>query len=324
MLETIFSIGAVAFISFLPIVFWAYTFSYIDPELASRKRFILWIFAGIFSVIPVLFFDNFLEIFSLEKINIYGLLNSFNGLDGIIWINFSLGFFLWLIFLGAGIVGAWMQKGKVQWKLFLRNFSIFMAVFFFLSLCFYELNILFQLFPAANTSIEWTSFGGYFFNNLKVVIFFYFIVAISEEASKHFHFLSTWIVSIENVKIGVLYAIFVAMGFSFVENISYLYHTYLTDGISWTLVQVYFFRSTFALITHILCSSVIAYFFTTVYIAQKGTFSWKYLKTLFMGILVAVFLHAVYDISLSIGFGLIMFMYFIGGYLYITSIFYKE
>jgi RsiW-degrading membrane proteinase PrsW (M82 family) len=190
----------------------------------------------------------------------------------------SLGVLLLLIILFAGIVGVWLKQGMIDWKIYIRNVFIFIAVFFCITLIFTLLSTVFTSFPQLNTEVEGVSLGYLIFNSVKLVIFYYFLIAILEETSKHFHFLTTGIFSVKEVKIGVLYAIFVALGFSFIENILYLYDLYTKVGFGMELVRVYFFRSTFALIVHVLCSTVLAYFFTTAYLREKTIFTFRYLR----------------------------------------------
>ncbi len=313
-----------AAISFLPIVFWGYTFSYVDPNIASKKRFILWIFAGIASVIPVLYFDTILWFFALNTQNIFIKVYSFYRFDEILWINTSGFLLLAAIFLFSLWVGFWLQKKDFSVQIFFKNFAIFSLAFFLISLLFYVLSLVFQSFPQLNPHVEGVSFQNLVFSSVKLIIFYYGIVAIVEEASKHFHFLSTGIFSIPNVKVWVLYAIYVALWFSFAENLLYFYGLFQAKWLGMDLVKVYFFRSSFALIVHLLCSSVLAYFFTLAYLREKRLFTLRYIQIFCFWILASIFLHALFDVSLSLGFSIVMFIYFIAGYLYITSIFYKN
>jgi len=50
----------------IPIILWGYLFSYFDERILNRKKFGLWIFAGIISVFPVLFLKEYST--DLEKI----------------------------------------------------------------------------------------------------------------------------------------------------------------------------------------------------------------------------------------------------------------
>jgi RsiW-degrading membrane proteinase PrsW (M82 family) len=115
------------------------------------------------------------------------------------------------------------------------------------------------------------------------------------------------------------------LGFSFVENLLYLWSYYGAHGASFDLVKLYFFRSAFSIVVHILCSSVIAYYFSKALILYRDKdLSFSYLKIFSVGLVVSIVLHLVFDVALTLGFVFVIFLYFVGGYLYVSSIFYKE
>lgn len=77
--------------------------------------------------------------------------------------------------------------------------------------------------------------------------------------------------------------------------------------------------------THIICSVIVGLYFSRAYIAYtplKKTL--PYIKTVLYGFIFSILVHAVFDISLTVGFTGIVFLYFFGGYLGITRIFYEE
>ncbi|MDR3150918.1 MAG: hypothetical protein LBU14_04995 [Candidatus Peribacteria bacterium] len=74
-----------------------------------------------------------------------------------------------------------------------------------------------------------------------------------------------------------------------------------------------------------LSSSIIAYYFSKALILYRNKdLSFSYLKIFCFGLVLSILLHLIFDISLSLGFISIIFIYFVGGYLYVSSIFYKE
>jgi hypothetical protein len=90
-------------------------------------------------------------------------------------------------------------------------------------------------------------------------------------------------------------------------------------------MKIYFYRSTFAVIVHVLCSSVVAYYFTkALLLYREKELSFPYLKIFLFGLSFWVWLHLLFDVALSLGFTFIMFLYFIGWYLYVSSIFYVD
>ena len=56
-----------------------------------------------------------------------------------------------------------------------------------------------------------TNFGNTLFNTTKLLIFYYFLVALIEESSKYFNFLQSSVFNIATPQNAVLYAIFVAL-----------------------------------------------------------------------------------------------------------------
>ena len=50
----------------------------------------------------------------------------------------------------------------------------------------------------------------------------------------------------------------------------------------------------------------------------------RYIKVFFTGIIVSIALHALYDVTLTFGFTMIIFIYLLAGYLYCTGVFYSE
>ena len=311
----------VFFISFLPIVFWAYIFSYIDEKLASRRRFFYGIIAGIISVIPLLWIEKISS--SFPSVKIFEKILSFGAWK--ISLIFLLTLTVLLIFFSFS---SWFlnirSETKEKTELFWKNifgfslFSLFLLIFFIL------LQNFFSLFPNINIATNAVSFQDISFYSLKLVIFYYCIIGFIEEGSKHFHFLGSGIWKITNPKELVLISIFVALGFSFIENILYLNIIYGNTWWSWELVKTYFFRSSFSLMLHVLCSSVLSYLFSKVWILNKWIINWYFIKTFLIGITLSIWLHAFFDIALSFWLSIFIFIYFIGGYLYVSSIFYRD
>ena len=211
---------------------------------------------------------------------------------------------------------------------YIRNFFLFIFFIWIISLVFYLLNLLSISFPFLNDSIGdlWSIyFWETLFNTLKLIIFYYILVAFIEESSKHFNFVWISILDIKKVEDWVLYAIFVALWFSFIENILYFYNLYSFNWISFELTKTYFFRSIFSIMVHVFCSWVIAYFFTKSYLLYKENHKlFPYLKVFLTWLSIWIFLHFIFDFAITLGFNFIIIMYFVIWYLYISSIFYKQ
>ena len=124
----------------------------------------------------------------------------------------------------------------------------------------------------------------------------------------------------------MLFSIFIALGFGFIENILYLKNIAEQSGF-WSsgVLTTWIFRSLFSLMTHIICSTIVGLYFSRAFLAHSSFGEIvPYAKTLLFGFAFSILVHAVFDISLTVGFTGIIFLYFFGGYLGITRIFYEE
>ncbi len=323
MLETALIYIVLALISFFPIVIWAYIFSYIDNNPLNKKRFFVWIIWGALSVIPILYMDKILELPSFQYFNIFYFISEVKWFFSSIEFGLSMILFLLVIVLFSFLLGGFLHKFKEILKVYFKNILVFIFFIAVLSFVVFLLNILFSKIDF--TISESIMFWDIVFNSFKLIIFYYLLVAFIEEASKHFNFLQSSVLYIKTVKQWVLYAIFVALWFALIENMLYLYNYYKVYWMTWELLQIYFFRSAFSVILHILSSSVLAYYFSKALLLYRGKdLSLPYLKIFSFWLLISILLHLFFNVALALGFSIIMFIYFIWGYLYVSSIFYRE
>ena len=323
MLENIFIYIILALISFFPIVIWAYIFSYIDDNPINKKRFFIGIIWWALAVVPILHMDKILNILDFKYLNIFYFASQIKGFLTSMEFWLSLSLFLLVIVVFSFIFWSFLSKRREIIKVYLKNLLVFLFFIWILSFVVFLLNIIFSRFDflVADSIYFWNII----FNSFKLIVFYYLIVAFIEESSKHFNFLQSSVLQIKNIKDWVLYAIFIALWFSFIENILYLYNYYISYWLTWELVKIYFFRSMFSVIVHILASSVVAYYFSkSLLLYREKDLSLPYLKIFSFWILISILLHLIFNVSLSLGFSFIMFIYFIWGYLYVSSIFYKE
>ncbi len=323
MLETIFIYIFLFFISFFPIVIWAYSFSFIDDNPLNKNRFLVWILGWVLSVIPILHIDKIMNILDFEYLNVFYFASKIWNFISSLKFAFSLSIFLIIVVLFSFFLWGFLKNKSSIFKIYIKNILVFLVFIFLLSIFLFLLWFLLKNFDFdIRNSI---SFWNIIFDTFKLIIFYYVIVAFIEEASKHFNFLQSSIFYIKSVKDWVLYAIFVALGFSFIENMLYLYNYYITYWLSWELLKLYFYRSAFSVMVHVLSSSVMAYYFSKALILYRWKdLSFPYLKIFTTGLIISIILHLVFDVALTLGFVFIIFIYFIWGYLYVSSIFYKE
>lgn len=323
MLTDIIIYVVLAMISFFPIVVWAYIFSYIDDNPINKKRFFVWILWWALSVIPILYFDRILEIVDLKYLNIFYYISQIKSVFSTFEFGLSLSLFLIFLVVFSFIFWWFINKFREIFRIYLKNILVFLVFIIILSIIVFVSNFLFKFInlPISNS----ISFWNIVFDSFKLIVFYYLLVAFIEESSKHFNFLQSSVLQIKTVKDGVLYAIFVALWFSLIENILYLYNYYITFWVTSELIQIYFMRSLFSVIVHVLSSSVIAYYFSrALLLYREKDLSLAYLKIFSYWLFVSILLHLFFDVSLTLWFTSIMFLYFIWGYLYVSSIFYRE
>lgn len=311
----------VFFFTFLPIVFWGYIFSYIDSTLANRRRFFFGIIAGGISTLPILLLGKYG--WELKGINIFATISQFD-------ISQTFSLLLWLssiiLLVSASGTFLWIFQKSIQEQVLtiIKNILFFFLGILFLWGIFCLLVGFFSVFPSGNFSLsDGVSLGDFVFNSLKLVIFYYLVIGFIEEASKHFHFLAGTLPKLGDTKEIVLLSVFVALGFAFVENIIYFWNILLSEWLWGEFIKSYIFRSCFSLMVHVICSALLAHTFSIVWY-KKNLFSLSAGIIFIGGILTSLLLHAIYDISLTLGFWIISLVYFLGGYLYVSGIFYRD
>lgn len=302
-----------------PIVIWGYIFSYIDWDRLNKQRFIIGIVSWFLGVIPIFFYD---KIFKFLKISyLFDVFSNFSLLKYylIVFIFFTLIFIFSLLF---------SLFCKNENKKVLKYMFYSLLLFCFISFLYSQLLVFFDFIWLFNhiklgelreLSFWWVSVFG-----LNMIVFYYLFVALIEELSKHINFLGTSLGFVKTINKWVLYTFFVALGFVFLENILYIYNTYIAYWLSSDTITVYFSRSVFSLMLHIFCSWVIAYYFSKAYLEYWKSFNLWYVKNLLIWIFFSVLLHSFFDISLEFGWTFVMILYFVFWYFYITSIFYKS
>ena len=312
-----------ALISFSPILIWAYSFAYIDQNPLNKKRFLVGIFGGILSVFPILYMWKIIDFFESKYLNIFYFVSQIWDFFSSLEFGFSLSLFVFLIVIFSFLFGFLLLKRKDILGIYLKNFLFFLIFVFILSFFIFGLNLVLSYFDFKIENS--TTFWEIIFDTFRLIIFYYLVVAFVEEVSKHFNFLQSSIFSINSEKDWVQNAIFVALWFAFIENILYLYSFYEQFWLNFELVKIYLFRSFFSVIVHVLCSSVVAFYFSKAYISYKNkSLVFPYFKIFSLWLFASIFLHLFFDISMTFWINLVLFLYFIWGYLYVSSIFYKE
>ena len=316
MLSSILTLLLIITVSFLPVIIWAYIFTYIDESRLSRRRLLSWVFAGALSVAPVLFMKDILSFIGIEGINIFSLFSSELSLYS--WfpsflslLLFFSGFlfcsFLTQLFLRRKIIFSENYKGSIM--VFLWGIIWILALFFITNYIPFLTSDMWNLLQV----------DGVILSSLSLVIGYYLVIALLEEWAKHFQFLSGATGSV-SLRKGVLYSIFIALWFSFIENILYTYFLFVNNWFSSELLKLYFFRGVFSIILHILCTTILAY-------SSLRAFEFslpKKTQIFIIWVIASIWLHALFDIALTMWFSFVLILYFIWGYLYVSSLFYSK
>ncbi len=189
------------------------------------------------------------------------------------------------------------------------------------------------------------SFLSLFSIPLGVILVFMF-VGVIEEYMKHFAVKMVDQNKFKSIDDAIEYSIIASLGFSFIENIMYFYFIWVGQGNEQFFIA-FIFRSIFSTFAHILFSGMYGYFYGIAYfsdpvyqqeiIKNRCLFTrWLHRLTnirseklfheekIIEGLLVAVALHAVFDIFLEIGWTYVIFPYLVIGYLVLDYLFDKK
>ena len=198
---------------------------------------------------------------------------------------------------------------------------------------------------ANNYSNDIIGFSNAIILPLSVIITF-MIVGVIEELMKMFSVKTIDEDEIKNIDDSVEFFILAALGFSFTENILYFYNIWITQGTS-NLLLPFLFRSSFSTFAHLLFSGILGYYYGIAHFASPilqqeirenrhhliiflhKIFSFRsekmfYQEKLFEGLLLAVGLHALFNIFLEMSLTFMIIPFLFGGYLTLNYLFDKK
>lgn len=304
----------------IPSLAWGYIFSYNEDRNISKEKFFLGMISWGFAVVSVIIINKLLLSNSNSFLNPFFSLHK----ENIIWIDKITSTWLPVIVISIlSLLSSYLlfhKKAKHNFWYFLdfkKNFLIWILLIIFTSSL---ISLFFTFFPELNIEIsDSIKFKEVAFSSIKLVLFYYVIVAIIEESSKYLNFLWTMFSPKEKFKKWIIYSIIVAFWFAVVENIIYVYNIYKDSGFSSELITTIFLRSIFSVSAHILFSVVISYFYLKE--ENKKIIS----KQVIIWILISIWLHVLYDVGLSTNISPIFpILYLIWSYLFITHVFYYK
>lgn len=327
-MKTILYFTFLIFSCLVPILLWWYLFLYFDNSQINKKRFFLWILSWWLSVWPILYFSKIIEKLNLNNFNIFHIITKLDSLKEVFQLNISLilililtltiPFLLWIFKL-------WEKfKYKIKILILIKTFLIFTLYLLFFWIFFYLIQLS-SNFLWLEKYVDWVKFWDIIFNSLKLVTFYYLLIWITEELSKFFFFNLWKYFQIQSVKQWVLYTIFIALGFAFIENILYINSIYSQSwNITSTVIWVFISRNIFSIICHVTSSAILWDFFSRAYLLFKYKLNFSFIKLVFLGFILSVFTHSLFDIFLTLNVFSIIILYIIWSYFYISYIFYKK
>lgn len=190
--------------------------------------------------------------------------------------------------------------------------------------------------------IGFESFG---YIPLDVVLTF-MIVGVIEEVAKLWAVKLTDNNKIRSVDDAIEMCIMAALGFAFAENILYFYNIIASRGLE-SLMYPFIFRSLFSTFAHIMFSGIMGYYFGMGVLSKNilaepvNKKKWRFIRgfsklvnfkkeVLFhdekvaKGLLIAIILHAFFNIFLEMNWVFLLVPYLTGGYIYLTYLLNKK
>lgn len=237
--------------SLVPILGWIYFFQKKNPE--KRSYVLLTFVAGMLSVIPIKLYEKYWDtaVLYFEHINVFEYLSDLVHIPALskffayVTINgmVGVGLFLFTMILMGGLEIFTRDNSLVTFKNKIKKASE--SPLFFITV-----GILCGL----------LAYGFSFSVHEK--IWFFVVVGMLEEFIKHLVLRFSDEEKINSVDDALSYAIIVALGFAFVENILYFHNFVLTTNSSLQQVSLFFLlRSTISVMAHVCFSAILGYFY---------------------------------------------------------------
>lgn len=190
-------------------------------------------------------------------------------------------------------------------------------------------------------------FSSAIFLPLSVIITF-MIVGLIEELMKMSSVKAVDDDEIKHIDDSIEFFIIAALGFSFTENILYFYNIWLTQGPN-DLILPFLFRSSFSTFAHLLFSGILGYYYGVAHFAKPilqeeiqehrnrhkalvtlhKIFGFRkekmfYQQRIFEGLLIAIGLHALFNIFLEMNLTFMIIPFLFCGYMALNYLFNKK
>lgn len=188
------------------------------------------------------------------------------------------------------------------------------------------------------------------FSNLIIlpisIILTFMIVGIIEEIMKMIAVKVVDDNEIHDIDDSIEFFILAALGFAFTENILYFYNIWLTQGAA-NILLPFIFRSSFSTFAHLLFSGILGYYYGIAYFSKpilqeeirQNRHHWTVIlhkifnfrktkmfhqEAILEGLLIAVGLHALFNIFLEMNLTFMIVPFLIGGYLTLNYLLTKK
>ncbi|MDD2745757.1 MAG: PrsW family glutamic-type intramembrane protease [Candidatus Gracilibacteria bacterium] len=292
----------------VPIVLWGYVFSYYDGIVFKIHKFLFGGIAGAVSIVPIIYateiyeylsLPGFLKVLSQSQVSTTDFFSAFIA-------SYWIPVVLFLVFL---VVFSFSQIFQLK-----RTFFRIIGMIFGTSLLLAGIAVAFPTFGTGQLDIQ-----GNIFVTLSSIIIVYIFIAFLEESMKHIALYGS-IDSILERRDILLFAVYSALGFVFLENTIYLTNIGEHAGFGSTFFSTLFTRSVVSLLLHIFASLILALGFIkyTERIGMPAVFAFV------QGLFGAVFVHMLFNVSLTYGKSGIILLYIFIGYFFFTKVFLDE
>ncbi|MBT3704295.1 PrsW family intramembrane metalloprotease [Candidatus Peregrinibacteria bacterium] len=229
------------------------------------------------------------------------------------------------------------------WTFLAGAISVFPILLYKLSWQYFPQLNAFRL--AENYKYDFIGFTTFTVLPLSVIITF-MLVGVIEEIMKYVAVKVGNSDNLLTVDDAIMFFIIAALGFSFTENILYFYNIWVEEGLDKLMIP-FMFRSLFSTFAHIMFSGIMGYYYGVAHFAkpflQKEIRAhrkhWTILfhkilsikkERLFHqekfaeGLLIAVGLHAIFNIFLEMNLTFLTVPFLVGGYISLTYLFAKK
>jgi RsiW-degrading membrane proteinase PrsW (M82 family) len=192
---------------------------------------------------------------------------------------------------------------------------------------------------------DYIGFSNFVVLPISIIITF-MIVGIIEEVMKYVAVKTGAGNNLLTIDDAIIFFIIAALGFSFTENILYFFNIWVVDGID-NLFVPFAFRSLFSTFAHIMFSGVLGYYYGIAHFAKPilqeeiraNRKHWTILfhkilsirgdklfhqEKLAEGLLIAVGLHAIFNIFLEMNLTFLTVPFLVGGYITLTYMLAKK